>query len=88
VAELQVRNNLEAGRFELDLDGASAVLDYRIDDGRIVMAHTEVPAAHRGRGYGQLLARTALSFAREQSLEVVPLCPFVSAFIKRHPELR
>jgi uncharacterized protein len=43
-----------------------------------------VPPAHQGRGYGELLARTALEYARSRSLEVVPLCPFVQAFIGQH----
>jgi len=81
-----VRNNTAAGRFEIELDGEVGVLDYEIADGKLVMPHTEVPTAHRGQGYGEMLARAALDYAREQSLRPVPLCPFVRSFIARHPE--
>lgn len=81
-----VSHNAAESRFEIDLDGSTAVLEYSIDGGRIIMPHTEVPSAHRGKGHGEQLARAALDYAREQSLEVVPLCPFVKAFIESHPE--
>jgi predicted GNAT family acetyltransferase len=81
-----IRNNTAAGRFEIELEGEVGVLDYEVADGRMIMPHTEVPVAHRGRGYGEMLARAALDYAREQSLRPVPICPFVRSFIARHPE--
>jgi predicted GNAT family acetyltransferase len=81
-----VRNNPAQGRFEIELDGEVGVLDYEIDNGRMIMPHTEVPAAHRGKGYGEMLARAALDHAREHALTPEPLCPFVRSFIRRHPE--
>ena len=81
-----ITNNKEEGQFEIQMDGGLAVLEYRIEGDRIIMPHTLVPREHRGRGYGHLLARAALDFAREQKLEVVPLCPFVAAFIQKNPE--
>ena len=81
-----VRNNPREGRFEILLNGEVGVLDYEIADGRMIMPHTEVPAAHRGNGYGEMLARAALDYARAHSLKPVPVCPFVRSFISRHPE--
>lgn len=83
-----VTNNTSAEQFEISVDGSKALLQYGIDRGRMVIYHTEVPEAFRGRGYGDLLARTALDYAQEHSLKVQPLCPFVRAFIDRHPEYR
>lgn len=82
----EVRHNEAAGRFEIDLDGELAVLDYSISNGRMVMPHTEVPVAHRGHGYADLLAHAALTHARDKELTPVPVCPFVRGFIERHPE--
>jgi len=82
----QVRNNPDRGRFEIDLDGQLGVLDYEIADSRMIMPPTEVPLAHRGNGYGDMLARAALDYARQHSLTPVPLCPFVRSFIARHPQ--
>ena len=83
-----VTHNTEAEQFEISMDGGKAILQYGIKGDRILIFHTEVPPVFRGRGYGDLLARTALDYAREQSLTVEPLCPFVRAFIDRHPEYR
>jgi uncharacterized protein len=47
--------------------------------------HTEVPDALEGRGYGAALAEAALGWAREEGATVIPSCPFVSAYITRHP---
>jgi uncharacterized protein len=81
-----VRNNTEQSRFELDVDGHQAVAYYRMAPGVITFIHTEVPQALSGRGIGTKLIRGALEMARAQGLKVVPQCPFVSAFMGKHPE--
>jgi predicted GNAT family acetyltransferase len=81
-----VRNNKEASRFEIDLDGDLAVSNYRIRGDTIYFTHTEVPEALEGRGIGNILARVALDYARANRLRVVPRCKFIASFIKRHPE--
>jgi hypothetical protein len=48
--------------------------------------HTEVPRSVEGRGLGSTLVAGILDIARARGLKVVPICPFVSAFIGRHPE--
>ena len=81
-----VRNNKEAGRFEIEVDGQLAVSSYRIRGNTIYFTHTEVPESLEGRGIGNILARVALDYARANRLRVVPRCKFIAAFIKRHPE--
>jgi len=73
-------------RFELNSDGKTAFLTYRKHPDRIVLIHTEVPKELEGRGMGGKLARAALDYAREKKLKVVVKCPFVTEYIKRHPE--
>ena len=63
-------------------------LAYLRGDSRIVFTHAEVDEALEGRGYGSRLVTTALEDARQEGLEVVPLCPFVARFIERNPEYR
>ena len=48
--------------------------------------HTEVPEALQGHGIAGKLAAHALTYARENGLDVVPLCPYVAKYIKDHPE--
>jgi predicted GNAT family acetyltransferase len=78
---------VEKQRFEADLgDGSFGIVQYKLLPGKIVFIHTEVPPAHEGQGVGSALIRFALNFARERGLEVVPICPFFAAYIKKHPE--
>ena len=87
--ERTVRDNVEKQRFEIDLgDGSMAIAEYRLRPGKIVFTHTEVPRAHEGQGIGSSLIRFALNSARERGLNVVPICPFFAAYIRRHPEVQ
>jgi predicted GNAT family acetyltransferase len=83
---LLVTHNEEAQYFELLVDGARALLTYRRFPDRIVLLHTEVPKPFEGHGLAAKLSRSALDFARANRLRVVPLCPYVSSFIRKNPE--
>ena len=60
---------------------------YRRIGDRIVFIHTETDPALKGRGVGTLLAAGALDDVRTRGLKVTPKCPFIAAYLKRHPEL-
>lgn len=82
-----IRDNVENHRFEADLgDGSFAIAEYNLLHGKIVFTHTEVPVAHEGQGIGSSLIRYALRSARERNLQVIPICPFFAAYIKKHDE--
>ena len=83
--KLTVTHNEAARRFELVIDGLRALLTYRRFPDRIVFDHTEVPIPLEGQGLAAKLARFGLDFARDNRLRVVPLCPYVSSFIRKHP---
>jgi uncharacterized protein len=83
---IAVVNNEKAGRFEIETDGSMAMLTYRLLGNSILLDHTEVPRELEGRGIASQLAREALEFARSKGLHVVPICPFVSGYLRRHPE--
>lgn len=75
------------GRYVLRLDGAEAELTYsRAGDTTIIIDHTGVPEALRGRSAGQALVRRAVEDARAEGRSIIPLCPFAKAQIARHPE--
>lgn len=77
----------DASRYEARMgDEVLGVAEYRLTRDVITFLHTEVLPAAEGRGVGSLLARTALDDARARGLRVRPLCPFISAYIRRHPE--
>jgi predicted GNAT family acetyltransferase len=74
-------------RYEAHLDGELAgVLEYKVARGRIALIHTEVLPVHEGRGVGSALVRFALDDARRRELRVIPTCPYVQNYLKRHPQ--
>jgi uncharacterized protein len=81
-----VVNNEAERRFEARLGDAVAFTEYRLRDGTMILPHTVVPEEFEGRGVGGQLAMAALSYAREQGLEVVPTCSFIAGYITKHPE--
>ncbi|HXS20690.1 MAG TPA: GNAT family N-acetyltransferase [Steroidobacteraceae bacterium] len=83
-----VRDDSARRRYELEVGDASAFIDYMRDGGNVIMTHAEVPPALRGGGIGSALVKGALALVRERGEKVVPLCPFVAQYIRRHPETR
>ena len=85
----QIRHNPDGSRYEAELaDGQLAVIDYRIEEGRILFTHTATPREHRHRGIAARLTRFALDDAIERGLKIAPYCPYTAWFIGRHPEYR
>jgi predicted GNAT family acetyltransferase len=85
---LEVVHRPDERRYELLLDGRHAgELVYRArGDDVLAFLHTEVDPATRERGLGSALVASALEDARARGMRVVPLCPFVDAYVRRHPE--
>jgi uncharacterized protein len=85
--ESGIRNNPAMSRFEMSLgDGALAVAYYKVEDGRVVLLHTEVPQALTGLGYGSRLAHGVFEALRRDGKKVIAKCPFMSSYSARHPE--
>jgi predicted GNAT family acetyltransferase len=82
----EVRDNPERSRFELDVNGRTVFASYRPVPGKIIISHTETPVDLRGRGLASTLVQGALAQIRARGMKVVPLCPFVSDYIRQHPE--
>jgi predicted GNAT family acetyltransferase len=84
--EIPIRDNRENHRFEAEVEGHLAIVDYNLSDRRIVVAHTEVPKPIEGRGIASALYRAVLAQAREEGRLVVPVCPVFALYVKRHAE--
>jgi predicted GNAT family acetyltransferase len=84
---VRVTDHPDQARYEAwlgdELAGFSA---YRLTRGQITFTHTEVGDAYEGQGIGGALARYALDDARERGLAVDPRCPFIAAWIEKHPD--
>jgi predicted GNAT family acetyltransferase len=81
-----VSNNPAQQRYELAVDGHFAASYYEIADGVITFVHTEVPPELGGKGIGSKLIKGALDQVRAEGLKVIAQCPFVKAYIEKHPE--
>jgi predicted GNAT family acetyltransferase len=82
----QVVDNPARNRFEMDIDGAIAFVDYRVMGDVLVVPHTEVPRALEGRGIGTRLVLGSLDLIRAAGRKVRPYCGFYATVIRRHPE--
>ncbi|MEU6232788.1 GNAT family N-acetyltransferase [Kitasatospora sp. NPDC047058] len=82
-----VRDAEANSRFEARVDDTLAgFAEYLRSDHLVVYPHTEVEPAYEGQGIGSALARAALDDARRRALPVLATCPFIKAWMLRHPE--
>ena len=85
--DLRVVDNPGKLRYELWLGETHAgSIEYRSEPGTIVLVHTEVDEAFGGQGLGSRLAAGALDDIRARGLKLVPVCPFIHSYLRRHPE--
>ncbi len=83
---MNITNNEGLNRLEVPVQGGLATLRYRIEDGSIWLLHVEVPRESEGRGIASELSRSALALAKKRNLKPIPVCSFVAAYVRRHPE--
>jgi uncharacterized protein len=84
--EAEVVDNTAAHNFEIYIDGHRSFIDYKIRDGKIYLIHTEVPEVLQGKGIAASLVEKTLEYIERNGLKIVPLCSYVQAYLKRHPE--
>ncbi|SDH53121.1 GNAT family N-acetyltransferase [Bosea robiniae] len=83
---MDVVENVEQNRFELSLDGGTALVAYRRDGERLVLIHTEVPEQFAGQGVGSKLAKGVFELLRASKRKAVVRCEFLKGWIAKHPE--
>ena len=81
-----ITDNSTRQRFELDVAGGKAFIDYLRDGSVLTLAYAEVPAHLRGGGVGAALVEGTLALVRQRGEKVVPQCSFVAAYIAGHPQ--
>jgi len=85
-APSSITDNLTRHRFESTVDGETAFLLYERTRDALTLIHTEVPPALRGHHIGDALVEAALKDARSAGLRIVAVCPFVTAYLRKHRE--
>lgn len=87
VTSVEIARLDERSRYQLSVDGARAgFAQYRLEPGRIVFTHTVIKPEYEGRGLGSRLARFVLDDAVARGERIVPECPFIAAYLRRHGE--
>jgi predicted GNAT family acetyltransferase len=83
---IKLHNNEAANRFEMEFENSISFVEYEKDGDIISLLHTEVDPALEGRGAGTALVEKVLALIQKEGWQLIPLCPFVVAYIKRHPD--
>ena len=79
-------NNEKKKRFELEYNGQVAFINYGDFGNQVALVHTEAPKELQGTGAAQALVEKTLAYIDSEGRKVLPYCPYVFAYIKRHPE--
>lgn len=82
----EIIDNAAIHRFEMPVNGELAVAYYQLQEGRVILLHTEVPQRLSGQGVGSRLARCVFEMLKTRGQRVIAKCPFMSGFAARHPE--
>jgi uncharacterized protein len=82
-----VTENPAAHRFEMAVGDTLAAAYYRLEDGKVVLTHTEVPERFSGQGLGSKLAAGVFGLIRESGRKAVIRCPFMASWASRHSEV-
>jgi predicted GNAT family acetyltransferase len=86
-SELTLTNNTERNRFEAHLgDKLAGYSSYDLQPDRVAFVHTVVRPEYEGQGIGSRLAKFAIDDVRDRGLRIKPVCPFIRAYLLRHPE--
>ena len=86
--DLKISDNTEKKQYELAVEQVIAKIEYIRAKEKIYLTHTEVPTILEGKGIGSQLVRMVLEDIERKELTLIPLCPFVAAYIKNHPGWR
>lgn len=84
---IEIENDPSQSAYVISVDGTAAGrAEYVLREERTVFTHTEVDKQHSGLGLASKLVRFALEDVRSSGGRLVPICPFVGGYIRRHPE--
>lgn len=81
-----IHDNTALNRYELPFDGETAIVTYNLSPPSLMITETLVPPRLEGQGLASRLAKHVLADAKARGLLILPVCPFFSAYLQKHPE--
>lgn len=78
--------NRQKNRFELNIDDQTIFIDYKEREKKIFLIHTETPEKLKGKGAATAIIEKTLSYIEKHGYTLIPICPMVKAYLKRHPD--
>ena len=88
---MQISHDKKNHTFETVIDGKRSHLDYEIQqtgtERKMLFTHTFCAPEHRGKGIAAALTEEGLKYARENGYEIVAVCSYVAAYLKRRQEI-
>lgn len=84
--DLKLSVNESLHHLELKVGDITAFIEYKLTGTNLFLIHTEVPHELEGKGVGTAIIQKALQYAKDLHYSIIPICPFVRAYLKRHPE--
>jgi len=84
--DIPLVKNEDKKRFEIEIDGHYAFIDYKEPGNVIALVHTETEPELKGKGAASAVVEKTLQYLDDNDMKLLPFCPFVFAYIKKHPE--
>lgn len=84
--QLTIVHNENADRFEAEINGQLAVVDYERRGDVLYFTHTRTPVPYRGQGIAGKLTAAALEYAKQEGLQIVPVCSYTSSYLQANPQ--
>ena len=84
--EKTLKVNDALSRLELEIEGSIAFIEFKLSHGILSLIHTEVLPGLKGKGAGRAIVQKALQYAKDNNYKIIPICPFVQSYLKKHKE--
>lgn len=86
LSTLPLTNDKSSRQFEMEVEGRIAKVEYELNGTKMFLTHAEVPKALAGSGVGAALVEKVFTYIEENGLRLVPMCSYVTAHLRKHPE--
>jgi len=86
--DYEIIDNKERQQFQAKLPDDYAFMEYRWHKGDLALMHTVVPEKYEGQGIASALAKHVLEYAKNNNFKILVYCPYISAYLNRHPEYK